>query len=199
MASTKYLRVCADCGNTKEITYRPKKGTLCPSCRAKGNTNNKKPEGTHVRYWYFCSNCPDVVCRVSKRKGTLCKDCSSSANGKANKGKERKLPPPRVRHYRICPECPEDNNTKRVNRKRDSGVLLCKRHAAMSRNKPTVIKPQVKKKSKILSDSAKAILKAEREEAQRIQDKKKEFPVTSESDSKRMQEEFLQRRNDETK
>jgi len=195
MASTKYLRVCADCGNTKEITYRPKNGTKCPSCRAKGNTANKKPEGTHIRYWYFCSNCPDVICRVSKRKGTLCKDCSTIANGKANKGKKLTITIPRVRHYRICPECPEGDNTKRVNRKRDSGIILCKKHAALARNK--TIKPQVRKKSVILSDSAKEILRSEREELKKAEAKRKKFPVLDESDSKRMQEEFMRRRNDE--
>lgn len=92
-----YERVCAECGDISTVTYKPKTGTLCPLCRGKRQAKdmqgkNKKPAGTHKRYWYFCPNCPSVRSSPAKHKSNLCGPCSRRATGKANKSKIKNPP-----------------------------------------------------------------------------------------------------------
>jgi len=125
MAKT-YVRICADCGNSKEITYKPKKDTKCMSCACRGQTHKKKSKEDLVRYTYVCSECGDTRVLKAKRKTTLCGACNSRLRGEAN-GKIKDKPI--FRFFRVCPLCPEDDNTVRVKTAKNGGVKPCKKHS----------------------------------------------------------------------
>lgn len=80
MTRTRYKRVCADCGDIKEVGNKPKKGRLCLSCSAKKKEPIVKFRTYAKRktFIYFCANCSDVryTDSGSKRKTCYCADCS---------------------------------------------------------------------------------------------------------------------------
>jgi len=119
-----YTRVCS-CGDVATLSHKPVAGQQCRDC-AKGKNKpgpKPKPSSQLKRYTHVCEVCQRVRVSVARPKGKLCGPCSSRKTGIANKGKERKM-----RYIRICPECPEDDNTREVTVKANSGIKLCKKH-----------------------------------------------------------------------
>lgn len=201
MAKRTYIRICSECRDQEEVGYKPKGHEMCPTCRGLAQTTsmnkrNTKPEGTHIRYWYFCPNCPSVRQTTTKRKTSLCADCSRLLSKAIYKMVNRK---PAVRHFRICPHCPEGEDTKQVAQKKNAGIRPCPKHRNVGKapKVEVIVKsmPKPRKKSVLLSESAKAILREEREEHKKKMAAKEEYPKLDELDSKRMQEEFLRCQN----
>ena len=142
-----------------------------------------------------------------KRKTNLCADCSRKWRDKKMDKYEFDFKAmiikciPRVRHYRICPNCPPDNNTKRVNKKSQSGIKLCKKcngkktgianRGANYKPKPTIAPPKIRKRKAGMSEGAIAILKMENEEHRKAQEDREAPPQLSEADSRAMQDAFL--------
>lgn len=140
-----YTRVCFICKSEAIVTYKPKPHTLCTKCSglklAKGLAKvNTKTE--HKRYYYFCPNCPSVRVLKVKRKSPYCNACSKQVVGKSNKGKERQL-----RYFRLCMECPEDDNIIQVSSAKWGGIRLCPKHARKAKSPK---KRFVPKKEKIV-------------------------------------------------
>ncbi len=127
---SQYLRVCP-CGDKKWVGYMPDLNTECQKCASSRlgkimAKNNIKAEGEHVRYEHICSNCKKhrwLLVSPESRKTTLCKMCSATTTGKANKGKERKVRAP-VRRFRICHEC---GDTKEVKTVSETKAKLCRK------------------------------------------------------------------------
>ncbi len=158
-----------------------------------------------VRYYHFCARCPDIRIAKMKRKTNLCSDCSRRWRDKKMDKYEFDLKAmiikciPRIRYYRICPECPPETNTKQVGRKALSGIKLCTKcngKATGSANKGITkeYKPR-KTRRKVFSEAALAIMREEREFRARKEAAKEVIPQLKEVDSKRMQEEFIRKRN----
>lgn len=148
---------------------------MCVSCRARlvavnMHKANTKKETDKVKYWYFCPSCPSIRALGAKRKTPYCGDCNRVITGKKNKKEVevvKKIKPPRVKHLRICPHCPEDNNTKQVNCNAKAGIRPCTKHRYADTKKAEpkpkksyyVKKP---KKDKTLKVSQEAIDRARR-------------------------------------
>ncbi len=133
---SQYERVCA-CGDVKWVNYKPKDGTLCYTCSGREQAvnmagKNVKKEEDKIRYYYFCPTCPTINLNVDKRRTNWCGKCSRLY---AKKPKDKryfdmetmkmKIP---MRYFRICPHCPEDDNTKQVPREILGGIKPCVKH-----------------------------------------------------------------------
>jgi len=179
----KYLRVCPDCGNHQELTYRPKKGQQCRSCCGKAKVkvmhlnNRKKDKKTYTHTCKECGATKEFNYSQDRHKTGLCGICSRQQT--ANTRKEREL-----RYFRICPDCPEDDNTKMVASERNAGIKHCQKHRPKKvyakRTKPN--KPRPKK--------AKAASKAAIEKAVEVNRKHKEF-IASESSRRPVPKQLL--------
>ncbi len=171
-----------------------------------------KAPGTHITYTHFCAKCPNVRIAKVKRRTNLCKDCSRKYAKTTNVDKyyfdmEAWVIKciPKIRHFKVCTEC----GASREVSKSLAGFGLCKDCSSsingsltkVEYKEPVVKKPKPrkkpKKKVKILSESAKAILREERAELRRKEEAKKEFPTLDEHTSLSMQEEFLRKRNEQ--
>ena len=127
---SQYLRVC-HCGDSKWVGYMPTIDTECQKCASSRlgkimAKNNIKPESEKVRYEHICSECDShrwLLVSPESRKTSLCGTCSTKANGKANKGKERKVRVP-IRRFRICMEC---GDTKEVKTVSQTKAKLCRK------------------------------------------------------------------------
>ncbi len=162
-----------------------------------------------TRYYHFCARCPNVRVAKMKRKTNLCGDCSRKWRDKKMDKYEFDLEAmiikciPRVRYFRICPECPPESNTKQVGRKALSGIKLCKfcngkksgnankgtTHEFKNRNR--IAPPKIRKRKAGMSEGAIAILRMENEEHRKAQEEKEALPQLSEVDSRAMQEYYL--------
>ncbi len=139
----KYLRVCCDCGDSKEVSYRPKKDTRCSSCSAKFKIAknghwNIKAEETKIRYKHTCPDCGDVRYKPTQHKTELCSKCSSRKNGKANYKEDK------MRYFRICSEC---GDAKQVASQINGGIKLCKQCSNEKRKAESAKKPPKKRKN----------------------------------------------------
>ncbi|MDB4681380.1 hypothetical protein OAE88_00570 [bacterium] len=115
----RYFRCCPECNDVKELTHKPKEGSLCAKCsRIKNITkaaksNWKRQEDKKV-YWYFCPHCPSIRCG-GKRKTSLCGDCSRKHAKRSDDYQES--------YTRTCSSC---GDVRQVKQKGNSGNKLCK-------------------------------------------------------------------------
>jgi len=134
-----FQRVCVDCGDSKYVdNERDSRALRCKVCSAKEvarkriGTISKVPKKV---YWYFCANCPKVQVKRTKQGGTYCQECNRKQPRKKNRlpityfdlDKMEIIAP--MRHIRICPHCPSDNNTKTVQVAKLAGIRPCRKHA----------------------------------------------------------------------
>ncbi len=135
---TGFQRVCVDCGDVKDVeNERDSKALRCKVCSAKEvasrrvGTISKVPKKV---YWYFCANCPKVQVKRTKQGGTYCQECNRKQPRKKNRlpityfdlDKMEIIAP--MRHIRICPHCPSENNTKIVQVAKLAGIRPCVKH-----------------------------------------------------------------------
>ena len=199
-----YTRFCAnpDCDNMKQVGYKPKGHEMCRPCRAKlqttaMNQRNTKPIGTHIRYWYFCPLCPSVRESKVKLKSSLCGSCSRKRKGLRAGKNHYTYGQPRVdtKYYRTCPTCPKETATIEVASKKDSGIIYCRKHVPkIHKPKVVIAPPKLRKTYKGMSESAIAIRRMENEEHKKAQEAKEELPQMEQSESLRLQEEFIRKR-----
>jgi hypothetical protein len=133
-----YTRVCPDCGDVATITYKPKPGTKCRVCSSRDTANSTiltrwKPGRKKKVYYYFCPSCSNIRVLSAKRKTPYCGDCNRIASKQPKiyiyfDLKDMKMRVPN-RYFRICPMCPEDNNTKQVKQAAHAGIRPCRHHA----------------------------------------------------------------------
>jgi len=157
-----------------------------------------KPIGTHVTYTHICAKCPDVRVARVKRRTNLCGKCSRTYAKKTNVDKfyfdyEAFVIKciPKVRHYKVCTKCEKAREVPKYL----AGFGVCAK--CSSKVNGAVVKVNYKpkkKKSKLLSESAKVILREEREEFKKKEKAKEKFPQLDEHTSLSMQEEFLRKR-----
>jgi len=140
--SKAYTRVCCECGDTKEVSYKPKEDTKCRACASIGNTAPTKPKHLLIRHTYTCPDCGETRSMKAKCKSPVCGACNHKRIGKANKGKTRN----NIRYYRICPYCPEEVNTIQVASAINGGVKPCIAHKFEGREKVTYITKPKKEK-----------------------------------------------------
>jgi len=207
MGKRTWLRLCA-CGDAKEVTYRPKKGTKCIVCRGKElaknmQGKNKKSEGTYIRYWYFCPHCPSVRESTVRLKTSLCGSCSRARKGLRSGKNHYSYGQPRVENkfYRTCPKCPEETATIEVACKKNSGTKPCRKHRGNNVAKPTKTKKGKKVYTPVGFDGRQKV----KVKFQIVDEKTMEPPIKKrepktlvqldQTDSLRMQEEFLRKKN----
>jgi len=120
-----------ECGEIAQVAKKPPEGRMCRECAKFKNKTGPKPKAKEdlIRHTHVCEGCGRVRVSKAKAKGPLCGDCSRRKIGKANK---KDAP---VRYIRICPECPEDNNTREVTVKANSGIKLCSKHKKVPKGK----------------------------------------------------------------
>ncbi len=151
-----FQRVCIDCGDSKYVdNERDSKALRCKVCSAKEvarkriGTISKVPKKV---YWYFCANCPKVQVKRTKQGGTYCQECNRKQPRKKNRlpityfdlDKMEIIAP--MRHIRICPHCPSDNNTKTVQVARLAGIRPCLKHAYID-NPEALAEKEAKRKA----------------------------------------------------
>lgn len=132
-------RVCIDCGDVKEcLTLRDASALRCSDCsrievgKQRIGTTTKTPKKL---YWYFCANCPKIQVKKTKQGGRFCITCNRKQPRRKNRLKEiyfdmktmMYIVP--IRHIRICPHCPKDDNTKDVRVAKLAGIRPCRKHA----------------------------------------------------------------------
>ena len=139
-----YEQSCIDCGK-KWLTNSDTKATRCVSCsgtklgKEMAQKNVKEPS-EKKRYKVVCDDCNEqrfITANPKHRKTNLCGKCSRKATGKANKKEDK------MRYFRICPECPEDDCTKQVSSAKLAGIKLCHKHSMKNRTR-FVTKPYKK-------------------------------------------------------
>jgi len=181
-----YKRVCAECGDIKEVTYKPKSTTLCGACRSKklnvASIIARRWEGhTPVRYWYFCSNCPSVREVKVRHRSVYCADCSRRLARKPKvKGyfdlKTLKYYLPKVRHFRVCEKC---GDVKEVKTKQSAQKKLCrscslnkkvKGIAYKTKRKTRVSKLQIEQERERNRQHREAMAKAEKPKKPKLSD-----------------------------
>lgn len=136
----KFVRTCEGCGDVKEFD-RVHDRKICSKCSGKKNiadvVKGRQYKGK-TSYTYFCMSCPSVRVLKAKRKTSYCSVCVR----KYTKSKSKpdyiyfdmetmtmKIPKPKVRLFRICPICPESNNTKQVQNLGQAGIKPCPKHS----------------------------------------------------------------------
>jgi hypothetical protein len=74
------VRVCANCGDKKEVVYYPTGKELCKSCAydkfARETILKRYENHVHVKYTYICHSCDSVREFRTKRKSNFCTKCS---------------------------------------------------------------------------------------------------------------------------
>ncbi len=74
------VRVCANCGDKKEVVYYPTGKELCKSCAydkfARETILKRYKNYVHVKYTYICHGCNSVREFKTKRKSNFCTKCS---------------------------------------------------------------------------------------------------------------------------
>ena len=190
---SQYLRVCP-CGDEKWVGYIPKKNSLCLKCASSKNgyhmsQRNRKEESEKIRYKRICSNpeCGKVdylLANPEKYRTTgLCLSCNGRATGKMNSRGDEDM-----RYMRICPECPEDDNTIEVTVKANAGIKLCRKHRKIPIGKDRKqVDNYIPRKRSIKKESTAAIKAAQqlnRAHKEAIADglKKKKIPEQALSD-----------------
>jgi len=202
---TLYNRVCT-CGDSTWVTYKPKEGAICRVCRGKNQAEEMRGKNTKgkedlVRYDNFCPDCFRSWVTIAKRQTPYCGDCNRIRIGKANKKtKFFKDGTPKPRHFRICPDCPEESNTVEVASKENSGVKHCRHHRVIVKTKdkkPKDYKP-------IGTDGAKRnkvtvqfqVIDPETMEPPKPKKKKVEYPVSTPEQDKAMIDNFIRKQNE---
>ncbi len=135
-----FLRTCATCGKGS-ATQREKLAANCINCSRKEmggilvKFRTLESYGGATSYTYFCPTCPSIRKLKARRKSPYCNDCSRSHCKHAKTAdkiyfdfKEMKMKKIKTRYFRICPHCPEDNNTKEVQRAALGGIKCCMKH-----------------------------------------------------------------------
>lgn len=159
---SQYKRVCK-CGDSKWVGYYPEENQECRQCSASKagyamSQNNIKRTEDKTLYKHVCSNkdCGSVRWMKSNpesRKTTLCKTCSSTKNGSANKDKKRVL----KKYEATCPVCHETRDISQTAYSRYGTNTACKKHV--------VRRVKVEGKKKVYKKSEKTISKADIEKA----------------------------------
>ncbi len=132
-----YKRTCVDCGDVKVVgNARDAEAIRCKTCSAKEvarkriGTVSKVPK---IRYWYFCATCDNIREKTTKEGGAFCGTCNRKQPRKKNRlpiyFDMEKMVTVKLRHIRICPHCPEDDNTKEVQTAKLAGIKCCRKHA----------------------------------------------------------------------
>jgi len=206
-----YDRVCKTCGDIAKVTYKPTEDVECRKCSrlrvAPKLAKKRYRDYKHIRYWYFCPYCSSVKAVIGKRKTPLCGSCSR----KRSKTKPIKgyydLGAMEMRYFRICPHCPEDDNTMEVHQASLAGIRPCRKHkyvgkeAELARReekrlnslkKTCAAKPKKKKSratmSKVEIERRRAINKAHRESEKARREKEKLRLARTKTDEEMMEE-----------
>ena len=194
-----YLRTCS-CGDTKWVGFVPKEGALCRKCSSAKNgydmsQRNRKEESEKIRYKRICSNpkCGKVDYLLANpekyRSTSLCRACNGRVTGKMNsKGDDD------MRYMRICPECPEENNTIEVTVKANAGIKLCKKHRRVpvgkDRKQTENYTPRKKSVKKASVEAIKAAQKLNREHKKFVEEKDKKTIPQAKTDAEMLKEFF---------
>ncbi len=192
MSRKMFERICAICKDSKQITKQPRPGTLCPSCRSK--KKRRKPIVYKI-YWHFCPTCPSVRGLKTARRTQYCADCSRIESAKKRVGKKRKSPERKDMQvfYRICPDCPADDNTSVVSAARYSGIRPCKVHRKRVVPKKYNVKPRSTVLNRTTNVSPEAIEKERQKNREHKEALKQERvkPKAQKKTDEQMLEEFL--------
>ena len=181
---SQYLRVCK-CGSSKWVGYYPKENQECRQCSASANgyamsQNNIKRDEDKTLYKHVCSNKDCGAVRWMKsnpasRKTHLCKTCSSTRNGTANKDKVRV----KKKYEATCPVCKDTREISQTAFSRYGSDTACKKHVVRRKpadpKKKKVYKKSVKKVSKEAIDKAIEINRKHREAQKPIKTKPKQI------------------------
>ena len=125
--------ICPSCHETREVKWKPKKGTVCLSCRKKSRQIN--PVGERTKYTRICK-CGDVATVGYKPKGTeMCRQCRGKIQAKDMCGKNVKREEDKKRYTHICAMCPSVRVT--VDKRKSNLCLDCSRKHAR-RKKPYI-------------------------------------------------------------
>ncbi len=214
--SSGFKRICVDCGDTKEVdNERDSRAERCKPCSAKHvakgriGTVSKVPKKV---YWYFCGSCNMVQVKRTKQGGRFCITCNRKQPRRKNRLPEiyfdmetmkMKIP---MRHVRICPHCPSDNNTKVVQVARLAGIKPCakhkyvdnpealalkeaKRQATRKANKPKHKKIYKKSEKKVSKHAIEKQIELNRQHKEKVKEVPKKIRQTKTDDE--MMAEFL--------
>ncbi len=193
MARTTYTRICK-CGDIATIGYKPKPDTMCRACSAKARLYKTLharwlEDYKKIRYVYFCPHCPTVVIRDAKKKTALCGKCSRQYSKKKN------IPTYEwsyitMRYFRVCPDCPENNNIKEVSSQANAGIKKCKKHKESKPYKKYKRKAVVKKDKKV---SKVAINKAKEENRKHREAMESLLPTPQQKSDEELMAEWLKK------
>ena len=159
-----YVRICASCGDSKEVGYIPKKDTLCKQCSClmlakKMQKINTIEDGKYKVYSRVCSlhGCDDVRhdLKAKPQEPQLCKHCSLRVNKKRDKvqqvidAKEVIKLNGKYLFLRVCKTCEEGEYiTSKPQRPTNCKKCLLEANQVKRDNAPPKAKyiPKVKKK-----------------------------------------------------
>ena len=136
------------CGDEKQYKS-PTIATRCFACASK-----TRKEESLVGVKRTCIDCEKVDMLKTPSavvKAPRCGSCAAKERAKNIPMPSKKRKPiiseDGMRYFRICPECPEDNNTIEVSTEANSGVKRCLK-CSMKHRKPRVRKSRAKTKKK---------------------------------------------------
>ncbi|MFK5937696.1 MAG: hypothetical protein QM497_04775 [Sulfurimonas sp.] len=199
----RYEHTCIDCGCVWDTTHDTK-SKRCKKCAgvAAGmwlKKANTKIESEKVRYKRVCESCGKVDMLTVKRKTNFCGACNAKRVGKSNLGK-RKNKEDCIKHFRICPDCPKDNNTVQVVKACNAGIKRCRgcsrkvmiKARKEARKVTGVKKPKIRHaRNKVSQETIKAQQKLNREHKKAVEDDtKNKTTELSKEQSRKMIENF---------
>ena len=96
--------ICPGCSKSREVKWKPKKGTVCLECRT--NKSRVNPIGTRTKYKRVCK-CGDIATVGYKPKGNeMCRLCRGREQAIDMCGKNVKKEEDKKRYTHICAMCP---------------------------------------------------------------------------------------------
>jgi len=115
-----YVRMCPNCGDTAEVSYKPKKDTWCLKCRSTALGHSmarpRKDPKDLIRYTRTCVDCGDTrEVKAKPKEPQRCNSCSRSKVGKANTKDTFK-------YFRLCEVC---GDVRQVRTEREALAAKC--------------------------------------------------------------------------
>ncbi len=162
---------CPQCGTIRELNRD--RGALCRKCAIANRRAELNPRGLDHKivknkggrsvsmYLRVCSCGDKKWVGYIPREGQECQKCSSSKLGYAMS--QNNIKEDLIRHFRICPHCPEDDNTIQVQREALGGIRPCRKHKYV--DNPEALKVKEAKRVATKKANAKPYKKKPRKKA----------------------------------